>query len=178
MSLPMESSPRLRTETASAVGCMHARRHPRTIRAKPAFRAPLKPVGALGAQETPLGRLQPLTLLAHIGNDCTAFATQHGAVHGKSGSAHTPADRAPTVAAAQVVQTEVTKKQPDEITALSREGAYVNGLYLEGAPLPAVVCPGPSLRSCLPVRGLHGVTIECAHSAESCRRRRRGFAAR
>ena len=35
----------------------------------------------------------------------------------------------------QVVQTEVTKKQPDEIAALSREGAYVNGLYLEGAPL-------------------------------------------
>ena len=43
----------------------------------------------------------------------------------------------------QVVQTEVTKKQPDEIAALSREGAYVNGLYLEGALLDskARTCP-------------------------------------
>jgi len=32
-----------------------------------------------------------------------------------------------------VVQTEVTKKQPDEISAVSREGAYISGLALEGA---------------------------------------------
>jgi dynein heavy chain len=32
-----------------------------------------------------------------------------------------------------VVQTEVTKKQPEEVSATSREGAYVTGLSLEGA---------------------------------------------
>ena len=32
-----------------------------------------------------------------------------------------------------VVQTEVTKKQPEEVSAVSREGAYITGLALEGA---------------------------------------------
>lgn len=32
-----------------------------------------------------------------------------------------------------VVHTEVTKKTPEEIGALARDGAYISGLYLEGA---------------------------------------------
>jgi dynein heavy chain len=32
-----------------------------------------------------------------------------------------------------VIQTEITKKQPEEISAAQREGAFISGLFLEGA---------------------------------------------
>jgi dynein heavy chain len=48
---------------------------------------------------------------------------------------------------AMALQTDVTKKTPDQITAPPREGAYIHGLYLEGAKLdPAGVLAHQDLK--------------------------------
>ena len=80
--------------------------------------------------------------------------------------------RAVTGRMVQVVQTEVTKKQPDEIAALSREGAYVNGLYLEGAPLDSKSPCIPYLLVALWHAGR--LTRQCSDESDAAADRGRG----
>jgi dynein heavy chain len=71
-----------------------------------------------------------------------------------------------------VIQTELTKNKPEEITSVSKEGAYVNGLSIEGArwddKAGALDDSKPKeLFAILPVIQIKAVTVDKAEVKDS-----------